>query len=398
MDRKKTFIVLTVCLICFLSLFLAEVILRIYHASCHRDRFVWIPHFYLGYVHAPHNRFVFEYSENEKIRVSHYTNSLGLIGPEVSVPKPQGTFRILILGDSYTEALQVSEEKNFCGRLQTLLKEKSGSLYQNIEVLNAGVSGYSPILHYLSFKRALYRLQPDLVIVQLFGNDIFEDHEVAGKSLLDERGFPLKSNRYFIPKYFSRAEMLRKDFTERSRFYDFLQFFIDRSRLVEYIYVKTVNLSKNTPFNQKMIRLDEFATGYQFFILDPNNVLYQNVAFREKAWNDTQKYLLALRKLANQQGAGFFMFYVPLEAQLKLDAYGEHMQLYASQPLGAYFNGLLEDFSKENQVPFLDLLPTFEANKNQRLYFNRDGHLTEEGHELVSKTIFEYLKQKQLLP
>jgi len=46
------------------------------------------------------------------------TNSFGLRSPEVPVPKPRGTFRILLLGDSFTFGLRVAEQDVYARRLE----------------------------------------------------------------------------------------------------------------------------------------------------------------------------------------------------------------------------------------------------------------------------------------
>jgi hypothetical protein len=62
-------------------------------------------------------------------------NSLGFRGPEFSIEKERGVFRIAVLGDSFIEAKQVDLDKTFCHRLEGLLNERAGSL-QRIEVIN----------------------------------------------------------------------------------------------------------------------------------------------------------------------------------------------------------------------------------------------------------------------
>jgi len=51
------------------------------------------------------------------------TNSFGLRSPEVAVPKPAGTFRILSLGDSRTFGWGLADEATYSRRLERLLSE-----------------------------------------------------------------------------------------------------------------------------------------------------------------------------------------------------------------------------------------------------------------------------------
>lgn len=397
-SRKKKFIVATILISLATTFLFAELIIRIYHFSCGRERFIWIPDDYLGYIHAGNNRFTFRYTEDKEIAVKHKINSLGLPGEETPASKPADTFRVIVLGDSYTEALQVAADKNFCELLEGLLNGSPEKKYKTIEVLNAGVSGYSPLNHYLYFQRELARLAPDTVIVQLFANDVFEDHSAKAKSFLDKQGLPLKTDRYFAPEYLEDQQKWRARFHPDPWTYRLKKSLLNHSRFLEYLYVKIFNFKKASPTHQKMIRMDEYGTGYQFFILDPRHKLMHDEAFIRQTWGDTQRYLLALKEAVEHHQGRFVMFYVPLEGQLDLEHYGDHMRMYTTTRVGDYFNGLLREFAQKNNILFLDLLPKFERHKREGLYLSKDGHLTVKGHQLVAEALFDHLRQHHLVP
>ena len=71
------------------------------------------------------------------------TNSLAFRdGATRRVPARGERRRVLLLGDSFTEGLGVTWEESFAGRLA---RAAGGDL----EILNAGVIGYSPKIHHL---------------------------------------------------------------------------------------------------------------------------------------------------------------------------------------------------------------------------------------------------------
>ena len=228
-------------------------------------------------------------------------------------------------------------------------------------------------------------------------NDVFEDNTARAKSLLDENELPLMTGRYFTKKYFDHPPVNFNDFNSNPMGYRLRRFFIEKSRFIEYMYVKIYNAKKASDFNQKTIRIDQYGTGYQFFILDPRHLLSQDEAFRTRAWGYTQKYLLALKEEVESQDSRMMIFYMPMEVQLSLDQYGSHVSLYISKKMGTFFNELLAGFSRKNHIRFLDLLSDFEQNRHKELYFSKDGHLTEAGHKVTADALFRAITRDKVL-
>ena len=134
------------------------------------------PHPYLAYVNTPHF---------ERGAKSH--NALGWRGPETSLDKPEGVFRILILGGSttYTEAV-AENDHTFPVQLQRLLREE----YQQstIEVINGGVPGYNSWESLVNLCFRGITMEPDLVIVHHGANDVHSRFVRPGAYHSDNRG------------------------------------------------------------------------------------------------------------------------------------------------------------------------------------------------------------------
>lgn len=96
-------------------------------------------------------------------------NSQRFKGPEVAVPKPPGTFRIICYGDSNTDG---PKQGGWPEQIQTILDQRSNHEKLKYEVLNAGVTGYSSYQGLLRFKSEVKRYQPDLVMVSFGWNDL----------------------------------------------------------------------------------------------------------------------------------------------------------------------------------------------------------------------------------
>ena len=88
-------------------------------------------------------------------------NSFGFHDEEYPLEKPNNAKRILILGDSYIEALQVPIEKTFAKLLQTNLNLRIDEF--EVQTINTGRSGRGVLEYYLTLRAVGWDFQPDLV-------------------------------------------------------------------------------------------------------------------------------------------------------------------------------------------------------------------------------------------
>ncbi len=119
---------------------------------------------------------------------SFQTNSLGLRGPEIAVPKPAETLRIVCLGDETILAANLPDEAFFGVRLAAHLQPYT---QRKIEVINAGVPESCPLLAYLQVKHQLLALQPDLLIIHFDPSDVSDDARFRTLTDLDTQDAPL---------------------------------------------------------------------------------------------------------------------------------------------------------------------------------------------------------------
>jgi len=100
-----------------------------------------------------------------------YHNSRGYRGDEITVPKPEGTYRILALGGSTTYGTAVDKPSDtYPAQLEAILQEEYG--HTNVEVINGGVSGYTS---WETVGNLAYRgldIEPDFIIVYQNTNDV----------------------------------------------------------------------------------------------------------------------------------------------------------------------------------------------------------------------------------
>src|SRR5687767_3923597 len=127
-----------------LALFLSEVGLRLagrgpLYVSPERDRF-WQHDPLLGWSHQPGQVGTFS---TEQFRTSIRINANGLRDRDHAYERTSDLMRILVLGDSFAWGYGVDEKQRFSQLLETSM---------NVEVINAGVSGYSTDQELLWFR------------------------------------------------------------------------------------------------------------------------------------------------------------------------------------------------------------------------------------------------------
>lgn len=106
--------------------------------------------------------------EDEEYSVRVTTNSLGLRGAGVPARKAADAYRILVVGDSFAFGYGVEDWESFPARLESALRERR----PGVEVLNAGVPGWSADTYLVYLRNRGFALDPDLVIVAMSENDV----------------------------------------------------------------------------------------------------------------------------------------------------------------------------------------------------------------------------------
>ncbi len=105
--------------------------------------------------------------------------------------KPEGTARIVSLGDSFTVGYEVAAEECFSSVLERELLRRG----YGVEVLNAGVSGFSNAEELLYLERELIKYDPDLVVLSFFTNDLV-DNVRSGLLVLEDGRLEPRSQSY----------------------------------------------------------------------------------------------------------------------------------------------------------------------------------------------------------
>lgn len=353
-----------------LCLFILEICVRIFYPMP-TPAFKYSPT--LGSVPVPGGQFRhFDYwSDSKCFDISIRFNNQGLRGPCRKIPKEKDVFRIIFLGDSFTEGLQVKHENLFSTRLECLLNEKGIIRNKRVECVNLGLSGQGPAKHYVTLLEKGLVFEPDMVIEQLCINDFSEDDRYQGLEYNEDR---------------SQFEIT----PENSVF--IINFIKDNLRRRSQLYNAFVSLIKNKrrSWEEKGRNdwvLDVLAKGY-FKKHDISNEQIKN----------TMTYIYAINSLCNSKDIlhlvisfGIYPRFRPIEDYLdKWKSKSINLQSqYSKHPI--YYE--LNMNKESNRIYIIDF--TFALIKSEMngksTSFLSDGHFNSMGHKIVAREILNKL-------
>jgi len=274
-------------------------------------------------------------------------NRRGLRGPAVEDRKPPGVRRLLFLGDSVTFGFGVAEvDEVFPSRVGRSLEEALG---KNVEVVNAGVGGYSPWQELAFLEREGLRYAPDLVVIGFVLNDVTEKLALVryGGS---ERGWQLaRTARSRLDHWLSRSALA----TAARESFAVLRFGRD-------------------------VRL-----GAQAAEMGAVRRLVTDPASFERAWRITLDNVRRIVLSARERGIPSLLVIFPYAFQL--EAPGELSG--PQRRLVGFANGL--------GVLAVDLLPTLAALGAEAAFLD-GSHLSVEGHSRVAEVIADRILEGSL--
>jgi hypothetical protein len=311
-------------------------------------------------------------------------NSLGFNDKNYGFSKPKNSFRIVVLGDSYVEALQVPLQKSFHKLLEKSLNETKIP-HTTFEVISMGASGNGARKNYEALRTIGIKFKPDLVLMEfLAGNDVRDD-SVALQVLSRRQREKLKqaSPRFYLPEIYESGSGL-PNLLKHSKFYVFLsQCFLN----IRFDYRRD-----SLPLRDQ-IPVDYFVRAANYD------------AYWVQGWKTTLESIQKANDLAHSQKSEFVL--VSFDESFMLSAQGRVHFITQSVAMKKYSwdmdhpRRIIAKFCSENHIQTLDLLPGFTEDFGKRkisLHYVSDGHWNQNGHALAAALILHYLQQDKLIP
>lgn len=112
------------------------------------------------------------------------SNRFGMREASYRIPKPEGTLRVVFLGDSYVYGYGIESRERMGVHFRRYLLERAGVQPRRIECLHLAVSSWNIVAECAFVRRQLRDLRPDLVFHFAVSNDLDDVHGVRGFGVL----------------------------------------------------------------------------------------------------------------------------------------------------------------------------------------------------------------------
>ena len=274
-------------------------------------------------------------------------------------PRREADAHVLLLGDSFMEAVQVEYEQSVAGLMETELSHQLG---RSVRVHNAGVSGWEPSQYLLKLRQELAGRRYDAVVVSIFaGNDA-----IAGRTDYFAPRPATVPHHFRVPRALSRAELVGgvayplNDVLER------------RSHL--FILAK------------RQARTVLMRFGLSYFVLPPE-VLRSEAG--SQRWSISAEVCRDMQEAARAAGVPIVFALIPSDYQVDSAVLTQYVQAFgldpalvdAEQPSRRFVESLAG-----LEVQVVDLLPPLReaSGAGSRMYGSHDYHFTPEGHRVMA--------------
>jgi lysophospholipase L1-like esterase len=269
------------------------------------------------------------------------TNSLGLAEQEIPAQPRPDEYRILALGDSFTEGWGASYEQTWVKAMERAL---AGQLpHRRITTINAGVGGSDPCFQYVMLAERLLPLNPALVVVALNDSDVIDIRLRGGM----ERFLPDGSLRPITPPSW---EWLYG---------------------ISYITRQVVH----------------GALGYDMLFTPPDQVS----ARTNEAIRTLRDVLTRFAQLGAEHGFELAVVLQPTQFEVLAGRYANPLQ------------DLIPSSAGREHVQYVDLLKAFQHESEftpttaSKYYWPIDNHPTPRGYEVLGRALADHLLRAGLI-
>ena len=299
------------------------------------------------------------------------TNSIGLRGAEVTVPKPGKVFRVVCVGDETILAAEIAENDTFCKVLERRMQALSSG---RIEVINAGVPDFCPLLSFLQVRHRLAGLDPDLIIAHFDMTDVWDDQRFRRLTDINPAEQPLVCVNPLLS-----GEPRSRPLTDNFLTWRWAQ------ESLGGVFGGDVNRPGDDAYGDR---------GAQFaWLADESGEAALPLSLALSAWKHLADY-------CRGRNTRLILAVHPAPWQVSPTASpgARQPELNGIYP-GTEFGSALpfervREFARELQLPLCDVSPAFRSTQNPDTLFQKSTRgFSPAGHELYAAQLFSTLRQ-----
>jgi len=326
-------------------------------------------------------------------------NGRGIRGPEVTLPKPPGVYRILLLGDSFTDASALAQEDRVSENLARMLN--AGDARRRYDVVPMGNSGYSTDQELLWLEAEGLDLSPDLVILMFYENDLTGNVSArhkggAEKPLFRFQNGALTLTNVPVPLPGDRTPANGSRTGQTRPWIDRLRFRL-RAELNE---TKTAELVRHTIAYSPRLRKLLGVSGTLSNRLD----LYRRSPGRriEEGWRVTEALLARMKAGLGKAGVPLHIFFIPARWSVEPEEWVSELTLrsleaaeYDPNEMARRMVGICERLSLTCLEPTARFVEAAREGKSkgENLYYRVDPHWNRNGHRVAAEILAQHIRR-----
>lgn len=391
--RNKIKLINKICPAILLSIAIGVILFEVLVRLLHFDASIninWKYHPVLGWTQPPGGHYVYQQRLSNKI-VDIRFNSKGFHDIEHQLMKPSGKKRIVVIGDSFCEALQVNLKDTFFKILEKRLNNKK----EDWEVINLGVGDFGTAQEYIALLRYGFAYSPDVVIHQIFPlNDI-------GNNNIKLYGLCKSPNDKYRPYFVESEGSLKLTYAQPVK-----QFL--RNNLVSYRIVEKL-------FSLLIERFQELCRQYGISRINlqkqlerggPEPLLYTYVddAYQIEAtrngWKITEKIIENISKECVARNVQYIPMVVPFAESRNVS---EWKKFCISNVSSAMVPFMMRDYPEIrleklfNRLGILGVFLLYSFEKYTDISLYQEGHFNEAGNLITAEILWKEMQRRGLV-
>ena len=373
----------------------------------------------LGMVFAPNRETT--RANGYDYHVTQVTNNFGFLDHDRKIEKEEGTFRILVLGDSYVEAVQVPIPQKFHILLENFLNAMGQP--KKVECIALGFSGMGLSNQLLYYENLGKKFKPDLVIHLFIANDFWNNS--PGLHGICEGWHPAKGPRFFMELDHRSGQVV--DFPPVLDYYRYMIPTSPIPKIVDKPLPTDTLFSWSTLYQKSRATLKRyFQESEKAVVID--NLISQRIKFLRKndpfyatkleGWNypddlapDEMFFAETMPKIFEEAVQLTDLALKRLKTQVEKDG-GTLLLASGTFCIDPRLTGekkgrkvsprklfdRINDLAKKNNLPLLNLHEHIKKRGSlDESRWRHDAHFSPKGHRWTALTLRDYIVEHQLI-